>query len=146
MTLQGSGADIFLIAATPKFAAQAIRKSYDLGWDATRYLTNVSLSIATVLKPAGLEKSKGLITGNYGKDVSDPRWKDDAGVKEWKAFCDKYMSATEFGDLNASYAFCAAATMVQVLKQCGADLQPREHPEAGDQHEGPRVADDAARA
>ena len=62
VTLQGSGADVFVIAATPKFAAQAIRKSYDLGWNAVRYLTNVSPSIATVLKPAGLEKSKGLIT------------------------------------------------------------------------------------
>ncbi len=63
VTLQGSGADILIIAATPKFAAQAIRKSYDLGWNAVRYLSNVSPSIATVLKPAGLEKSKGLITG-----------------------------------------------------------------------------------
>ena len=62
VTLQGSGADILLIAATPKFAAQAIRKSFDLGWNAVRYLTNVSPSIATVLKPAGLDKSKGLIT------------------------------------------------------------------------------------
>ena len=113
---------MFVIAATPKFAAQAIRKSYDLGWEAVRYITNVSPSIATVLKPAGLEKSKGLITGNYGKDVNDPKFKDDAGVKLWKAFCDKYLSATEFGDLNASYGFGAAQTMVQVLKQCGYDL------------------------
>ena len=122
VTLQGSGADVFVIAATPKFAAQAIRKSYDLGWDAARYITNVSPSIATVLKPAGLEKSKGLITGNYGKDVNDPKFKDDAGVKQWKAFCDKYLSATEYGDLNASYGFGAAQTMVQVLKQAGSDL------------------------
>ena len=63
VTLQGSGADVFLIVATPKFAAQAIRKSYDLGWNAVRYITNVSVSVATILKPAGLEKSKGLITG-----------------------------------------------------------------------------------
>ena len=122
VTAQGSGADVFIIAATPKFAAQAIRKSYDLGWDATRYVSNVSISIATVLKPAGLEKSKGVITGDYGKDVTDPKFKDDPGVKLWKAFCDKYMSATEFGDLNASYAFSAAQTMVQALKQCGDDL------------------------
>ena len=81
VTLQGSGADIFIIAATPKFAAQAIRKSFDLGWNATRYLSNVSPSIATVLKPAGLEKSKGLITAYYGKDPTDARWKDDAGFE-----------------------------------------------------------------
>jgi branched-chain amino acid transport system substrate-binding protein len=122
VTLQGSGADIFIIAASPKFAAQAIRKSFDLGWNATRYLSNVSPSIATVLKPAGLEKSKGLITAYYGKDPTDARWKDSPDLKAWQAFCDKYMSQKEFVDANATYAFSAASTMAQVLKQCGNDL------------------------
>ena len=122
VTLQGSGADILLIAATPKFAAQAIRKSYDLGWNATRYLSNVSPSIATVLKPAGLEKSKGLITGGYVMDVNDARWKDQPSMQAWKAFTAKYMSPTEYGDANAAYAFGAAATLVQTLRQCGAEL------------------------
>ena len=112
VTLQGSGADVFLIAATPKFAAQAIRKAYDLGWNAVRYINNVSVSIATVLKPAGLEKSKGLITGYYGKDPKDKRWADDAGLKQWKAFTDKYMSPTEFIDANAVNGFGAAQTMI----------------------------------
>ena len=75
-----------MIAATPKFAAQAIRKSYDIGWTPVRYMTNVSQSIATVMKPAGLEKSKGLITAIYGKDPTDARWKDDPGFKEYAAF------------------------------------------------------------
>ena len=78
--------------------------------------------IATVLKPAGLEKSKGLITAYYGKDPTDARWKDDAGLKEWTDFCNKYMSASTIIDANAAYGFGAAATMIQVLKQCGADL------------------------
>ena len=122
VTLQGSGADILVIGATPKFAAQAIRKSFDLGWNATRYLSNVSPSIATVLKPAGLDKSKGLITSGYVKDPTDETLKDDPGIKEWKAFCDKYMSNKEFIDVNATYAFGAAMVMVHVLKQCGNDL------------------------
>jgi branched-chain amino acid transport system substrate-binding protein len=122
VSLQGSGADIFVIGATPKFAAQAIRKSADLGWEATRYLSNVSPSIATVLKPAGLEKSKGVITAYYGKDPTDARWKDAPDLKAWQAFCDKYMSQKEFVDANAAYAFSAASTMAQVLKQCGNDL------------------------
>ena len=120
VTLQGSGAGVFLIAASPKFAAQAIRKSYDLSWNAVRYLTNVSQSIVTVLKPAGLEKSKGLITATFGKDVNDPRWKDDPGVKTWRQFTDKSLSPIEFAD--AGNGFGQAATMVQVLKQCGNDL------------------------
>jgi branched-chain amino acid transport system substrate-binding protein len=122
VTLQGSGADLLLIVATPKFAAQAVRKSYDLGWNAVRYISNVSVSIATVLKPAGLDKSKGLISGGYVIDVNDERYKDDASLKAWKDFTSKYMSATEYNDVNASYAFGAAATMIQVLKQCGNDL------------------------
>ena len=89
---------MFLIAATPKFAAQAIRKSSDLGWTATRYLSYVSASVAAVLKPAGLEKSKGLITATFVIDVTDPRWKDTPDMLAWKAFTDKYMSAIEFAD------------------------------------------------
>ena len=120
--LQGSGADVFVIAATPKFAAQAIRKSYDLGWQATRYVTDVSLSIASVMKAAGLEKSKGVITANYGKDSSDPRWKDDPGLLQYKDFVDKRMSAKDFIDSNVIYGFDAAICLVHVLKQCGDDL------------------------
>jgi len=122
VTLQGSGADVFLIVATPKFAAQAIRKSFDLGWNAVRYITNVSVSIATVLQPAGLEKSKGLITGYYGKDPTDKGWADDAGLKKYTAFIEKYMTPKDLIDANAVYGFGAAATMIQVLKQCGNDL------------------------
>jgi branched-chain amino acid transport system substrate-binding protein len=122
VTLQASGADVFLIAATPKFAAQAIRKAYDIGWKPVRYLTNVSVSIAAVMKPAGLEKSKGAITAIYLKDATDPRWKDDPGFKQYAAFMDKYMSAKEIADNNTAYGFCLGATLVQVLKQCGNDL------------------------
>jgi branched-chain amino acid transport system substrate-binding protein len=122
VTLQGAGADVLIIAATPKFAAQAIRKSYDLGWTGVRYISNVSPSIATVLKPAGLEKSKGLITAYYGKDPTDKKWAEDPGLKLWKEFAGKYLSGNDFSDANASYGFSAAATMVQVLKQCGDDL------------------------
>ncbi|HEY6521591.1 MAG TPA: ABC transporter substrate-binding protein [Roseiarcus sp.] len=122
VTLQGSGADVFLIAATPKFAAQAIRKTFDIGWTPVRYMTDVSQSIASVMKPAGLDKSKGVITAVYGKDPTDARWKDDPGFKEYAAFIEKYMTPHELIDAFAVYGFGLGATMVQVLKQCGADL------------------------
>jgi len=122
VTLQGSGADVLLIAATPKFAAQAIRKTFDIGWTPVRYMTDVAQSIASVMKPAGPEKSKGVITALYGKDPTDARWKDDAGFKEYTAFIAKYMSPADLIDANAVYGFGVAATMVQALKQCGNDL------------------------
>ena len=122
VTLQGSGADVFLIAANPKAAAQAIRKAYDIGWTPARYMTYLSQSVVAVMKPAGLEKSKGVICTCVYKDPNDPRWKDDPGVKEWQAFSTKYLSPADFLDWNAAYGFGAAMTMVQVLKQCGNDF------------------------
>jgi branched-chain amino acid transport system substrate-binding protein len=122
VTLQGSGADVFLIAATPKFAAQAIRKAYDIGWKPVRYMTDVSESITAVMKPAGVEKSKGVITAVYGKDPTDARWKDDPGFREYKTFVDKYMSPSNLNDFFVSYGFGVAGTLIQVLKQCGDDL------------------------
>jgi branched-chain amino acid transport system substrate-binding protein len=122
VTLQGSGADVLLIGATPKFAAQAIRKTFDVGWSPVRYMTDVSQSIASVMKPAGLEKSKGVITGVYGKDPTDARWKDDPGFKEYSAFIEKYMTPKDLIDANAVYGFGLGATMIEVLKQCGSDL------------------------
>jgi branched-chain amino acid transport system substrate-binding protein len=120
--LQGSGADTLLIAATPKFAAQAIRKAYDIGWMPERYMTVTASSITATLKPAGLEKCKGLISATYSKDPTDPRWKDDWGYKEWAGFVAKYMTAADLIDFNATVAFGVAAMLVQVLKQCGDDL------------------------
>jgi branched-chain amino acid transport system substrate-binding protein len=122
VTLQGSGADVFLIAATPKFAAQAIRKAFDIGWTPVRYMTDVSQSIASVMRPAGPEKSKGVITAVYGKDSTDARWKYDPGFKEYAAFIAKYMTPNDLIDASAVYGFGLGATMVQVLKQCGDDL------------------------
>jgi branched-chain amino acid transport system substrate-binding protein len=122
VTLSGSGADVLIVAATPKFAAQAIRKSSDLGWVAARYLSYVSASVVAVLKLAGLENSKGLITAAYVVDVTDPRWKDNPDTLAWKAFTDKYMSANDFRDALAVSGYCNAATVVQVLKQCGNDI------------------------
>jgi len=122
VTLQGAGVDLVLYAATPKFAAQAIRKTYDIGWTPVRYMTDVSQSIASVMKPAGLEKSKGVITAIYGKDPTDARWKDDPGYKAFAEFVGKYLTPKDLTDANAVYGFGASATMVQVLKQCGNDL------------------------
>jgi branched-chain amino acid transport system substrate-binding protein len=122
VTLQGSGADVLVIAAVAKFAAQAIRKSFDLGWNAARYLCFPAQSVAAVLKPAGLDKSKGVMSAAFVIDVNDPRFSGDPGLGQWKDFTSKFMSGTEFVDANAARGFGEAATMVQVLKQCGGDL------------------------
>ena len=120
--LQASGADTFFNITTPKFAAQAIRKAYDTGWKPTHYLNNVSASIGTVLKPAGLEKSVGLISTQYLKDATDAQWKDDPAVKAWEAFMKKYYPEGNLLDASNMYGYTVAQTLHQVLKQSGNNL------------------------
>ena len=122
ITLQGSGADVFVFAATPNAAAQAIRKASDIGWTPARYMSYVSQSIVSVMKPAGAEKSRGVVTATFIKDPTDSRWMNDPGMKEWRAFCAKYLTPTDFIDGNSVSGFTVAAVLVQVLKQCGNDL------------------------
>jgi branched-chain amino acid transport system substrate-binding protein len=120
--LQGSGADVLLTAATPKFAAQAIRKVYDLGWKPTHFLTNVSISVKAVLQPAGPEKSVGIISAGYLKEPTDPQWQDTPEYKEWLAWMQKYYPSGNIADGNNVYGYSVAQTMVAVLKACGDNL------------------------
>jgi len=120
--LKGTGADVLVDITTPKFAAQSIKKMAELQWKPMHLLTDVSISIGAVMKPAGLEASEGVLSAGYLKDASDPQWKDDAGMKKFMAFADKYMPGSNLSDANMVYGFAAAQTMVQVLKQCGDDL------------------------
>jgi ABC-type branched-subunit amino acid transport system substrate-binding protein len=120
--LQASGANVFFQATTPKFAAQAIRKAYDIGWKPVQYLNNVSISVGSVLKPAGLEKSVGILTAGYVKENSDPRWASDAGMNKWRAFMKKYLPDGNLDDNFNVYGYGVAQTLEQVLKQCGDNL------------------------
>ncbi len=122
LSLQASGADTFIDITTPKFGAQAVRKAFDSGWKPLHFLNNVAASVGTVLTPAGLEKSNGLITVEYYKDPTDPAWKDDPAMKEWFAFMAKYYPDGNVRDASNVFGVLAAQTMVQVLKQCGNDL------------------------
>ena len=122
VSLKASGADVFFNITTPKFAAQAIRKAYDIDWKPLQLLNNVSSSIATVLEPAGLDKSVGLITTAYLKDPADPAWKNDPGMKDFLAFMAKYVPEGNPHDGGTFYGYSAEQTLVQVLKQCGDDL------------------------
>ncbi len=120
--LQASGANVFFNITTPKFAAMAIRKAYDIGWKPVQYLNNVSASIGSVLVPAGLEKSVGVISTQYLKDPLDDHWKDDKGMKDWYAFMAKYYPDGNLKDGSNTFGYAVAQTLVQVLKQCGDNL------------------------
>ena len=121
ISLKASGADTLFVAATPKFAAQAIRKVYDLGWRPTFLITYPGASVETVLKPAGLEKSVGLISAYYGKSDS-VTWKGDVGFENYLAFMKKYYPEANPEDGINSYGYAVALTFVEVLKRCGDNL------------------------
>ena len=122
VNLKNSGANVFFNITTPKFAAQAIKKSHEIGWKPLHFLNNVSSSLGTVLKPAGLDASRGLITALYMKEVTDPQWKNDKGFTDWVAFMKKYYPEGALDDQSNGFGYNVAILMTQVLKQCGNDL------------------------
>jgi branched-chain amino acid transport system substrate-binding protein len=120
--LQASGADTFFNITTPKFAAQAIRKAYDIGWKPVHYLNNVSISVGSVLTPAGLDKSVGLITAAYLKEPTDARWANDKGLEPFREFMKKYLPDANIADNFNIYGYTVGQTLQAALKQCGDDL------------------------
>jgi branched-chain amino acid transport system substrate-binding protein len=121
-SLQAAGANVLLVAASPKFAAQAIRKVRDLDWKPLFFLSNVSISVGAVLKPAGTENAVGIVSAAYMKDPNDPAWKSDAGMNEWRDFMDKYMPGADTTDIFAVFAYGVSKAMLQVLNQCEGDF------------------------
>lgn len=122
VALKGSGANVFINITTPKFASQAIRKAYDIGWKPVHFLNNVSTSVSSVLKPAGLEKAVGIISSYYLKDPTDPQWQNTKAYKDYVAWSKKYNPREDIGNTFNSYGYTVAQNLVYVLKQCGDNL------------------------
>jgi len=122
LTLKASGADVFFDVTIPKFAAQAIRKTAEIGWKPLHFLNNVSSSISSAIKPAGFENAQGIISSAWFKDPTDPQWKGDPDIKAWNALLDKHYPDANRADANVMYGYIVSQAMAQVLKQCGNDL------------------------
>ena len=122
VALKSKGADIFVSITTPKFGAQSIKKVAELGWKPLFILNNVASSTGSVIKPTGFENAQGVISATYGKDPTDPQWKDDPGVKNFDAFLAKYFPEGNRADSSVAYGYSSAQTMVHVLKACGDNL------------------------
>jgi len=122
VALHGSGANVLVTVAAPKFAAQTIRKVYDIDWRPTHFLANISTSIKAVMQPAGLEKGIGIITATYIKDPTDPQWLETPEYKEWHAWMTKYNTSANVADAFAVYGYSVSQTLISVLKACGNDL------------------------
>jgi len=122
VALKSSGAQALFIAGTPKFAAQAIRRAAEIGWKATILINFPSSSIAGTLRPAGLENSSGVIVGTPNKDPNDQSWQDDAGIKAFRAFFEKYLAGSDITNTSYLTGYQQGMVLEQILKQCGDDL------------------------
>ena len=122
ISLQASGADVFFDITTPKFAAQAIKKAGELKWHPLHILNNVSASVGAVMKPAGFDHAKGVLSTAYLKDPTDPQWKNDPAYKTWLAFMEKYYPDGDQTSAFTVYGYAVAETMTHVLRACGNDL------------------------
>ena len=122
VSLKESGADTLVSACIPKFSAQLIRKAFDIGWKPLHCMSNVSASVGATINPAGPEKAVGLISSQYLKDHSDPDWKNDPGMNEWRAFMGKYIPDGDLNDAGYVFAYGVVQSMVKTLQQCGDDL------------------------
>jgi branched-chain amino acid transport system substrate-binding protein len=120
--LKATGANVLINIATPKFAAQAIKKVAEIDWKMLHIVTNVSSSIGAVIKPAGIENSQGILSATYGKDGTDPQWDNDPGMKKFYAFLEKYYPEANKQDANIVYGYGVAQTMVKVIEMCGDNL------------------------
>ena len=129
--MQSSGANVLLVAAIPKFAAQSIRKVYDLNWKPTFYMTNVAISVGGVMTPAGPEKAIGMLSTQYLKDPTDPVFKDDAGMKQWRDFMAKYMPGGDVTDASYVFAYAVSLTMAAGAEAVQRRLLAGERHEAG---------------
>lgn len=122
VSLQSAGADVLMTIATPKFAAQSIRKVADMRWNTLHVLSGVSVSVGAVMIPAGPENGTGIISSAYLKDPTDQRWDGDAGMNQWRAFMAKYYPEGDLKDAGNVSAFALTYTMIKVLKACGNDM------------------------
>ena len=121
-TLKSSGADTLFSFASPKFAAQSIRRTFDIGWKPLHFVVYTSSSVKAVLQPAGLEKALGLMSSTFVKDPTDPQWSKDPAVKEWRAWMETYYPSGDTLEIYNVYAYVNAQLLVHILKQCGDDL------------------------
>ena len=122
LKIKDAGADLFFSATTPKQAAQAIKKIYELGWHPVQIVDINATSVGAVMKPAGLDASKGVISVNYGKDPLDPTWKDDPGMKKYFEFMAKYYPDGDKDSNFNTYGYSTTQLLIHVLKECGDNL------------------------
>src|SRR5258708_8137137 len=124
VAIKTANPEIFVNIGTPKFAAQAIKKVAELDWHPIHIMTNVSASVGAVLKPAGLDNSRGILSAGYQMDVTDPQWDSHPGMQKFRAFMAKYYPEADKSESGPLTGYNLSTALVEVLKRCGDNLTP----------------------
>lgn len=122
VSIRAANPDLFLNFSSPKFAAQAIKKIAELGWKPVHIMSNVSASVGAVLRPAGLENSKGILTAYYQMDVTDAQWNSNPGMQKFRSFLNKYFPEADKSEVGPMTGYNMSSGLVEVLKRCGDNL------------------------
>lgn len=122
VSIKAANPDIFLNFSSPKFAAQAIKKIAELGWRPVHIMSNVSASVGAVMRPAGLENSKGIFTAYYQMDVTDSQWNSNPGMQRFRAFLSKYFPEADKSEAGPMTGYNMSIGLAEVLKRCGDNL------------------------
>src|SRR6202008_4245698 len=126
VSMKASGADVLFSLATPKFAAQSIKKAAEIDWHPLHFLPVVSSSIGATLAPAGFQNSKGVISAAFLKDANDPQGKEDSGMAPYRDFLSKYMPDADRADALLANGYTTAQLVEFPLRPWGDDL-PRDN-------------------
>jgi len=121
-SLQASGADVLFVYGPQKAVTMSVRKVYDIGWRPLMFLPDISSSVGGSLRPAGVEKAVGVISGGFLKDPSDPQWQDDPDVKAWNVFMDKYLPNMDRGETAPVFATAWGNVLKKMIAACGDNL------------------------
>jgi branched-chain amino acid transport system substrate-binding protein len=120
--LKSAGIDTLIEQSSSKAAAQSIRKVHELGWNPLHIIGGSTASVETILKPAGLDASKGLVTTQFLKQPGDPAWAKDDEVRAYKEFLKTYASSVNPDDYSVLVAYMNVHAVELVLKKCGDQL------------------------
>ena len=122
VSLKNSGAEAFFIAGSPKFTAQALRRSREIGWNPLTVIINSTTSVAGTLAAAGLDNAKGVVSSTFLKDPMDTTWENDPAAKSYRAFVAKYIPGGDLAETLYVAGAVQGEILEKILHQCGNDF------------------------
>jgi branched-chain amino acid transport system substrate-binding protein len=124
--LKASGANTFMMFATPKFAILAFIAVNKLGWRPQIFVSAVSISpnIMDIARASTQGRTtEGALSIAFVKDPTDrARYGRDPVMKLYSSILKQYLPSGKYDDVYNYYGMAVAYTMVDALKRAGRNL------------------------